>query len=154
MHIVNIFKLEKKITYTIYKKSSSSAVFLCVLPPAGGGGALQPDAAVCGAASRHEGRRAGGHQTVQEDHHQLLPALSGRAVLLDHTHQVRTQSSLALMFIWLLDVLYSYFLTPGCVVPLSAFRVLLENDEDRLLVVFNRGLILMTEVRSESPEFI
>uniref|UniRef100_A0A3B5M8F1 Ubiquitin carboxyl-terminal hydrolase 34 n=1 Tax=Xiphophorus couchianus TaxID=32473 RepID=A0A3B5M8F1_9TELE len=27
----------------------------------------------------------------------------------------------------------------------SAFRVLLENDEDRLLVVFNRGLILMTE---------
>lgn len=29
---------------------------------------------------------------------------------------------------------------------LSAFRILLENDEDRLLVVFNRGLILMTEV--------
>ncbi|XP_055079983.1 ubiquitin carboxyl-terminal hydrolase 34 isoform X2 [Periophthalmus magnuspinnatus] len=28
---------------------------------------------------------------------------------------------------------------------ISAFRVLLENDEDRLLVVFNRGLILMTE---------
>lgn len=41
-------------------------------------------------------------------------------------------------------------LTPGFVVPLSAFRVLLENDEDRLLVVFNRGLILMTEVRSSS----
>ena len=33
----------------------------------------------------------------------------------------------------------------------SAFRVLLENDEDRLLVVFNRGLILMTEVRLISP---
>lgn len=31
-------------------------------------------------------------------------------------------------------------------VLLSAFRILLENDEDRLLVVFNRGLILMTEV--------
>lgn len=29
----------------------------------------------------------------------------------------------------------------------SAFRILLETDEDRLLVVFNRGLILMTEVR-------
>lgn len=28
----------------------------------------------------------------------------------------------------------------------SAFRILLESDEDRLLVVFNRGLILMTEV--------
>lgn len=28
---------------------------------------------------------------------------------------------------------------------ISAFRILLENDEDRLLVVFNRGLILMTE---------
>ncbi|CAL8351436.1 unnamed protein product, partial [Boreogadus saida] len=28
---------------------------------------------------------------------------------------------------------------------ISAFRVLLENDEDRLLVVFNRGLVLMTE---------
>ncbi|XP_028316758.1 ubiquitin carboxyl-terminal hydrolase 34 isoform X2 [Gouania willdenowi] len=28
---------------------------------------------------------------------------------------------------------------------ISAFRVLLENDEDRLQVVFNRGLILMTE---------
>ncbi|PIO35285.1 hypothetical protein AB205_0129550 [Aquarana catesbeiana] len=27
----------------------------------------------------------------------------------------------------------------------SAFRILLESDEDRLLVVFNRGLILMTE---------
>ncbi|GLD68166.1 ubiquitin carboxyl-terminal hydrolase 34 isoform X1 [Lates japonicus] len=27
----------------------------------------------------------------------------------------------------------------------SAFRLLLENDEDRLLMVFNRGLILMTE---------
>lgn len=39
-------------------------------------------------------------------------------------------------------------LTPGFVVPHSAFRVLLENDEDRLLVVFNRGLILMTEVSS------
>lgn len=34
---------------------------------------------------------------------------------------------------------------------LSAFRVLLENDEDRLLVVFNRGLILMTEVSSSAP---
>lgn len=33
---------------------------------------------------------------------------------------------------------------------ISAFRVLLENDEDRLLVVFNRGLILMTEVRPEA----
>lgn len=30
----------------------------------------------------------------------------------------------------------------------SAFRILLESDEDRLLVVFNRGLILMTEVNS------
>ncbi|MEJ1274326.1 ubiquitin specific peptidase 34 [Cricetulus griseus] len=28
---------------------------------------------------------------------------------------------------------------------ISAFRILLESDEDRLLVVFNRGLILMTE---------
>ncbi|XP_062912032.1 ubiquitin carboxyl-terminal hydrolase 34 isoform X4 [Mobula hypostoma] len=28
---------------------------------------------------------------------------------------------------------------------ISAFRILLETDEDRLLVVFNRGLILMTE---------
>lgn len=28
----------------------------------------------------------------------------------------------------------------------SAFRILLETDEDRLLVIFNRGLILMTEV--------
>lgn len=28
----------------------------------------------------------------------------------------------------------------------SAFRILLESDEDRLLVVFNRGLVLMTEV--------
>ena len=37
-------------------------------------------------------------------------------------------------------------LNVGSAVPLSAFRVLLENDEDRLLVVFNRGLILMTEV--------
>lgn len=30
----------------------------------------------------------------------------------------------------------------------SAFRILLESDEDRLLVVFNRGLILMTEVNT------
>ena len=30
----------------------------------------------------------------------------------------------------------------------SAFRILLESDEDRLLVVFNRGLILMTEVNA------
>lgn len=41
-----------------------------------------------------------------------------------------------------------------CCFPLSAFRVLLENDEDRLLVVFNRGLILMTEVRSGSRGYI
>lgn len=48
-----------------------------------------------------------------------------------------------------------FCLTPGVVVvPLSAFRVLLENDEDRLLVVFNRGLILMTEVRSGSRGYI
>lgn len=32
-----------------------------------------------------------------------------------------------------------------CFAP-SAFRILLETDEDRLLVIFNRGLILMTEV--------
>lgn len=32
----------------------------------------------------------------------------------------------------------------------SAFRILLESDEDRLLVVFNRGLILMTEVSTLS----
>lgn len=33
----------------------------------------------------------------------------------------------------------------------SAFRILLESDEDRLLVVFNRGLILMTEVNILMP---
>ena len=37
-----------------------------------------------------------------------------------------------------LDFMYFY----------SAFRILLESDEDRLLVVFNRGLILMTEVNA------
>uniref|UniRef100_A0A3P9L1X7 Ubiquitin carboxyl-terminal hydrolase 34 n=1 Tax=Oryzias latipes TaxID=8090 RepID=A0A3P9L1X7_ORYLA len=36
----------------------------------------------------------------------------------------------------------------SCWTTLIAFRVLLENDEDRLLVVFNRGLILMTELQS------
>ena len=38
------------------------------------------------------------------------------------------------------------WLTAAPAVLLSAFRILLETDEDRLLVVFNRGLILMTEV--------
>ncbi|PKU33604.1 ubiquitin carboxyl-terminal hydrolase 34 [Limosa lapponica baueri] len=32
---------------------------------------------------------------------------------------------------------------------ISAFRILLESDEDRLLVVFNRGLILMTEGKDD-----
>ena len=59
-----------------------------VAPPAGGGGVVQPDAAVCGPAGRHEGGGAGGRQAIQEDDHQLLPALPGRTLLLDHPHQV------------------------------------------------------------------
>lgn len=92
-----------------------------VLSPAGSGGAVQPDAAVCGTASWHEGRRARGHQTVQEDHYQLLPALPGRALLLDHTHQVRTHLNthtgvclVCDLRLWTVKLLLEHILFPGC----------------------------------------
>lgn len=115
--------------------------------PAGGGGALQPDAALCGAAGRHAGGRGGGRQAVQEDHHRLLPEMSGRPLVLDHPHQVAARLRKLLPLGGLALNLRDARSSASGDVRFSAFRVLLENDEDRLLVVLNRGLVLMTEVR-------
>lgn len=51
-------------------------------------------------------------------------------------------------FFYHLSVLFRFRVLKLVSVYSSAFRILLESDEDRLLVVFNRGLILMTEVNT------